>query len=92
MRVSLSVSSTFPFRIEVGTSGQCVRLSPEASGSMLDNIVKAGKVLGPSRLSSRQLLGRSEVPEVVVVGKDQDLVSGALEVGAPLSEGFEDAQ
>jgi hypothetical protein len=37
-----------------------------------------------------QLLGRGEVPQIIMIGDDKDFVVSTFQVGVPLAESFKD--
>ena len=53
------------------TACKGIRFSAKAAGAVANQVVKAGKILRPTDLSTRQLLGGGEILKVLVVGKDQ---------------------
>ena len=52
--------------------GKGIGFSTKAAGVVVNQVVKAGKILRPTDLSACQLLGSGEILKVLVVGKDQD--------------------
>ena len=68
---------------EVGSAREGIRASEEFSRDMDHFQVEVGEVNEPTGLSSVEVLGRTEVGEVFVVGEDLDRERGSMEVVAP---------
>ena len=59
---------------------------------VFDNIVKSGKVFGPSGLMLGEEFSGIEVFEGFVIHNDLDLVYRSLEIGAPFLESCKDSK
>jgi len=76
----------------VRSAGECVWLTHQLPGFVVECKVEAGEVERPSGLPLVQLLGRHEVLQVLVVCPDLALMFHALDKVPPLLEGSDDCQ
>src|SRR5271154_3373091 len=86
MGIRLSISSIFPFRVNVWAAGKGVRLGTEAAGTKFDDKIELRKVFRPVNLPPCQLFRRLEILEVVVIRNDKNFMVRAFKVSAPLNE------
>ena len=68
---------------KVGTAREGIRAGEEFPGDVDHFQVEVGKVNEPMGLSSVEVLGGTEVSEVLMVGEDLDREGGSMEVVSP---------
>ena len=69
-----------------------IRFSSEFSGTIFDNIIKSGKVFGPSGLMSGEEFCGIEVFKGLVICNNLDLVYRSLKIGTPFLESRKDCE
>ncbi|KAG6876052.1 hypothetical protein C0993_005952, partial [Termitomyces sp. T159_Od127] len=74
--------------VHVWSPSEGIGLDTKTARVVVDGEVVFSKDFGPIGLAAAELLGRGEVLQIVVVQVDLDVMRGALEVGLPLLEGF----
>ena len=92
VRVDCGIASILPFRIDVPSSSESIRLCAETTRAEPDDKIELGKVLGPPRLPQGQYLGGRKILKVFMIHNNVDGISQTFQIVPPNLESFKDGQ
>ena len=92
LRVRHGVRRIPLFSVDVPSSSERVRFSPQLPRSEPNEKVELVEVLRPSNLSTRQDLGSRKILQVLVVGYDVNSEGSSFKVMSPDAESFKDGE